>query len=827
MLSKIVWRNITKKKLQMIVIILILIFTTCIPFLTIGAQNVTKDVVIKTSQKYVGNSDIKVTTKKNSFYSSFQLYDRESYESIHGFVMQECTYQRNHVLTLIGSDLADVEEVWGISNLQEEMQELFVGNVVVVSTDFLNKYNLAVGDYIKLSVNKYNVEVRIIAALNPVGLFIDDGETEFLMVPKDFMQNRLSLGKRVNYGLIKLKDTQNIQTVIDDLKKTDYKNQEVGYAILQSDIDTQINTQTSTYKILSVIVVILSVIIIMSIFKVVSYERMSDVATLRSLGSGKGKCNSLLAMESLFYAVIACVIGCFLGVFLLYKVVGLTMPEQLSNLKVEVRFTVSQFVIASAITVLVSLLSSLFPIRDITKQSIRSLLFKNIEPKKMHSSIVQVPIGFLLIAVSLFMDRNLIKSNKVVFEILFIICLIVGFMLVTSFVVQICFRILGFLFQSLSLDLAFFSVQNIKKDSNFLTDIKVLVVSLACFLLAFSTLNSVQENTVDLYRDNSKFEAMVWYDSEQSIEDIEHLVKKEKCVLSLYTSLFSYGHPIDGTEYSLEKIQGIDSVQYLDFWYFNVSKGQDVEQVLERLNNGRNIVLTEIMLERLDKQIGDTIQIWFGEKAIPYQIVGTIDSLNTNGNNGFIADKYFKLDVEGTYYQETSIFIQGQLEEAMEELNDALSEKDVTILSLDELERSNYDSYKGIYVMLRVLTFIILGLCLVGIVNNRIVNFIQRERIFCVQRSIGMSQAQLTRIITCEAIVSGLVGGVLAMVLGNMLVGILPYFMKAAGQTVSVNCSLGLSVTVIILGVFISVMSSFVLVVKRTKMNIVAGIKQE
>ena len=61
MLAKIVWRNITKKKLQMFVIVLILIFTTCIPFLTLGAQNVTKDVVIKTSQKYVGESDIKLS----------------------------------------------------------------------------------------------------------------------------------------------------------------------------------------------------------------------------------------------------------------------------------------------------------------------------------------------------------------------------------------------------------------------------------------------------------------------------------------------------------------------------------------------------------------------------------------------------------------------------------------------------------------------------------------------------------------------------------------------------------------------------------------------
>ena len=149
------------------------------------------------------------------------------------------------------------------------------------------------------------------------------------------------------------------------------------------------------------------------------------------------------------------------------------------------------------------------------------------------------------------------------------------------------------------------------------------------------------------------------------------------------------------------------------------------------------------------------------------------------------------------------------------------------IISLDELEEKNYDSYKGIYLMLRVLTFIILGLCIVGIVNNRIINFFQRERVFCIQRSIGMSRAQLVKIITSEAALSGLVGGIMAMILGNMLVIILPYFIKAAGQTFEVDFSMNLSLTVIGLGIIISMISSFVLVVKKTKMNIVAGIKQE
>ena len=827
LLAKIVWKNITKKKLQMFVIILILIFTTCIPFLTLGAQNVTKDVVIKTSRKYVGTSDIKITPQNRSHYSSFNIFDRADYQYIKGFVMQKCTYLKNNAVTLIGSDLKDIEDVWEINGLKDALKDVFIGNTAIASTTFLKKYGLKAGDEIKVKVNDHNVALRIVAAVEPVGIFLDDGETDYMAVPKDFIQNRLSMGKRVNYALARLRDAQDTDSVIEDLKNNEYTNQNVDYAIRQSDIDTQINTQTSTYKILSVIVIILSVIIIMSIFKVVSYERMSDIATLRSLGSNRSKCNSLLAIESIFYALFACVAGCALGVVMLNQVVTTTMPDQLKNLNVEIHYNVILFIVPCIIAVSVSLLSSLFPIRNITRQSIRSLLFKTIPPKSFDVSVIRIPIGFIFIGIAMLTNREYIKSNKLIFEIIFMILLIAGFLMVTSLIVQICFRILGYIFRKLSFDMAFFSVQNIKQDANFLTAIKVLVVSLGCFLIAFSILNSVQDNTVDLYRDNSKFEMMVWYSSDESVQDIEHLVQKEKNVKSLYTSSFSYDHPIEGTDFKFEKIQGLDSVQYLDYWYFNVSQGLNASDILEQLNGGRKIVVSEVMLERLDKKIGESIDIGFGEKNISYQIIGTVNSLNTNGNNGYIADKYFMLDVEGTYYNETSVFINGEVEQLREELGDALSEKDVMILSLDELEEKNYDSYKGIYLMLRVLTFIILGLCIVGIVNNRIINFLQRERIFCIQRSIGMSRGQLIKNITSEAALSGFVGGLLAMILGNMLVMILPYFIKAAGQTFAVDFSMELSVAVIGLGTLISMASSLILIVKKTKMNIVAGIKQE
>ena len=827
MLAIIVWRNITKKKLQMFVIVFILVFTTCIPFLTLGAQNVTKDVVLKTSRKYVGNSDILITPQKGSIDSAFSIAERNEYSYIAGFVMQECTYQKNTAVTLIGADLCDIETVWGMKGLEEELGSLFIGNAAVASRSFLEKHGLQAGDYIQVMVNDRNVEIRIAASSEPVGIFLDDGETEYMAVPKEFIQKRLSLGRKVNYALIQLRDPQNAEQMIAELKQTDYVGRNVRHAIEESEINTQINTQTSTYKILSVIVIILSVIIIISIFKVVSYERMSDIATLRSLGSNRSKCNRLLTIESLFYAMIACMVGCILGVVLLYQVVKLTMPDQLKNLNIEIRFTAMQFLIPCAITVLVSLISSLFPIRNITKQSIRSLLFKTVSAKVFRLSVIRILLGFLFIGIAVFVNRGYIKSNKLLFEILFIVLLIAGFLMVTSFVVQICFQILGAVCRKFSFDLAFFSVQNIRQDANFLTDIKVLVVSLGCFLIAFSTLNSVQNNTVDLYRDNAKFDMMVWYSSDESVQDIEHLVKKESSVKSLYTSAFSYDHPIDGTDFKFEKIQGVDSAQYLDFWYFNASEGMNAKTLLEQLNSGRNIVVSEVMLERLGLEVNSTIDIVFGEKNVPYQIIGTVNSLNTNGSNGYISDKFFMLDVEGTYYNETSVFTNAETELLSEELNRALSEKDVMILSLDELEEKNYDSYRGIYLMLRVLTFIILGLCIVGIVNNRIINFLQRERIFCIERSIGMSRGQLIRIISCEALLSGLVGGLLAMMLGNLLVMILPYFIKAAGQTFAVSFSLGLSLFVIALGTVISMISSLTLVVKKTKMNIVAGIKQE
>ena len=204
-----------------------------------------------------------------------------------------------------------------------------------------------------------------------------------------------------------------------------------------------------------------------------------------------------------------------------------------------------------------------------------------------------------------------------------------------------------------------------------------------------------------------------------------------------------------------------------------------------------------------------------------------MESVNSNGNNAIISKENFLKDVEGKYNKQVCINAEGDINKAKEEIYDNLNNDNLFMETIDEMEVKNYESYKGIYTMLRVLSVVVFLVSIIGIINNQLINYIQRKRYFSIERSIGMRKKQLGKMLLIESILGGVIGGVIALFGGNLLIYIIPNFLKANGQVLNIDYSLSTSLYAVILGVVITIICSIMIIIKSSKLSIIESIRYE
>lgn len=777
---RVIWKNINKNKLRSFLIIFTLILITILTFISIGTKNCTENIVKTMSKKYVGDSDILIQvsdTSKNPYFGISEEKENEDFQYVVDIVDMKCTTPKidkgNESIILRGIDPEYLQLNYKM-NITDLNTDNFYGKQAIVGKNFAKEHDLEPGDSFTVKTEGKKETLTVYAVVEEQGLFLQDGEDSFVVVPLKYMQSRFNIGNEVNKALIKLKDPKEKSKYIDELKDK-FSDLEVSEAIVQSDIDTAVNNQTSPYKVITIIVILLAIVIISYIFKIISLERIPIIGTLRSLGANKNISLIILLTEALYYSIAASTLGCILGIFIMKIILNQTIPESLNSINIGVTYSYTQFMLAILVTVLVAILGAIIPTLKISK----------------------LPIKIILII---------------------------------PYVVNFIVNVMSKLFKDVGSNMVYLSINNFRNNKNILSNIILLAVSLSTFILVNSITSSVVDNKDDLYRDNARFHMFVWYESSNSSnskDEVERLCTSDENITDLYTTLISYNHSIHGTNYKIEKLQAGDTNEYFNYWNVNLADNKSIDKVKNELNSGRNIIITSIMKDRLDIKLGDIIPLYFGNKIINYKVIAFMDSVNTNGNNAIISEENFLKDVEGKYNKQICINVKGDINSAKEAIYENLNDDDLFMETIDEMEVKNYESYRGIYTMLKVLSAVVFLVSIIGIVNNQLINYIQRKRYFSIERSIGMSKKQLGKMLLIESVCGGIIGGIIALGGGNLLIYIIPNFLKANGQVLNISYSFSTSILAVLLGIVITIICSIMIIIKSSKLSIIESIRYE
>ncbi len=274
-------------------------------------------------------------------------------------------------------------------------------------------------------------------------------------------------------------------------------------------------------------------------------------------------------------------------------------------------------------------------------------------------------------------------------------------------------------------------------------------------------------------------------------------------------------------------LQGIDIKKYRDYVTFRMEGKGKVDDVFRQLDDGRYIMLANMVKDSLSLKQGDliTLEMESGDKI--YEIIGFYDSIMQNGSNAIISQKYFKMDMKVNTFNQFFVKASNDPDQVLITIQDKFMRRGVWGDTLSNMERMNYESNNQFMIILQAFSIIAMLIGIFGVFNNYMISFIERKRSIAIFRSIGMSKKQTLKMIMIEALTGGFIGGVVGIIAGILMLSTVPLLMQAIGVPLAVHYKFSLFVSSLIGGIVIAVLASISPALKTSKLNIIEAIKYE
>jgi ABC-type antimicrobial peptide transport system permease subunit len=162
----------------------------------------------------------------------------------------------------------------------------------------------------------------------------------------------------------------------------------------------------------------------------------------------------------------------------------------------------------------------------------------------------------------------------------------------------------------------------------------------------------------------------------------------------------------------------------------------------------------------------------------------------------------------------------------MVQIRDLFGDKSHWSRTVEEFNNDALGTVSAFLKPMQNLTWFILLLATVGVINNLLINYIQKKRSIAMYKSVGLSNAQNIKITMLEGLSIGLLGALLGVFVSYMEIKTV---FLVAGPRISMEPTLEISsfLFAALMGIAITLIGSVVPIVKGAKMKLVEEIKFE
>ena len=820
---KYILTNIQERKARTAVMLLSILLSAMLLFVSFSIGVSYESAQRKMARGMAGSASVSVQSVTGSIYAE-DIPDLPVIQTKAGILEGTSLYHENGYYETVDLLAADMEALNQINKPRlRNGGEItnFAGYQIILPDRFTSKYEIEKGDTITLQIggSPIDFEVLEIAAYDTVFLRHTRGATALL--PLETLKE--ILGKDDGYSEILIEAVGHTTTndLISELRNIlDTEKYRVSAIVNEMQIAADARQKSMPFFLISFFSLTMSVFIIYSSYKVITLDRLPIIGTFRSIGATKKAVTRILLLESLFYGCMGGLIGIPVGIFVL-KAILQGMGKTLSQgIEIPVIISLPGVFLSFTVAVTVSLLSAWLPVRRASRLPIKNVVLGTVEERHIPRPLI-VGIGTVLFIVSVFLPH--FASGKMLYLAggFSLLGLITATILVIPIFTNAVSGMLEYFYGTIAGNEGRIAARNMKNNKNTTQNITLLFISISAIIAISVVGNFVTTYISDVFHGA---ELQGFADGRMEPEFVERVEKMEGIEKVLPVYVFENTIKTGGITFS--RLEGTDNLE----WYSSMlalkftDKGLLKQAAASFEHKERSVILSEDCLERTGFSVGDEIFLSNGAGEIPYTIAGSFKSRATDVE-AVISASCAVSDFGATVYDFLA-YTAADPDAIMVQIRALFGETSNWSRTVEEFNSDALSTVGAFLEPMHTMTYFILLLATVGVINNLLINYMQKRRTIAMYKSVGLSNRQNRKMTLMEGFSSGLIGAVIAIFVSYMEIQTI--FLVAAPK-ISMLPELDLWTFLVAggLGIFITLLGSVVPIMKSRNMKLIEEIKFE
>lgn len=818
-------RNMLEKKARSALILLAIMATAALFYASGAVVDTLKAAYEKQFRQYYGTADIYITpmeapgaplSPNARLLNRLEQPPKKIVPIFRTWV--SIPEAKGQYIAVIGVDTMEMPVLY--PELAEALEHVSLsGNRVVISERTAKRFGLQVG--MRWSVYREGVRINImIAGICPAaGPFLSEQDMPSILVSDDASYVWGLDGRPT--GLLVFAGDQNIDAAIAAIKEI-YLKCNVEAIVSNDKFDSNISGVVMPVKMVSIFVLLMSAFILLTSFKVVSFDRLPIVGTFRSVGATKTNITLLLLGESALFGVVGSALGSFAGLLCQQLMADILKPEWMMG-HAQITPNLMRMCDAFLFAFTLTLFSTMFPLVSTARLPLKVLLLGSTETKTLQLNsrlivgIVFLPVAFLLPTLfpRSFMLDMIVYSTAMTFV------LVSAILLIPSLLTGIS-KFCMYAFRGLSGVLSI-AASNVGAGKHVRTNATLLAVGISSLILMDSLKLSMLGSMYELFNHTMGFDIIV--SVSESSPSTAQILETIEGIETADAFVETYGVETWDESGYIRSLSGVSGKDFLNSMHYEYDK--DAQAAIQNIEASRTILVGRLLANKMKLALGDVIDLSLEGRKVSYTVGGFFETDWYSGELALVGRKHLVSDLKMKYADSFYLKIDDDAENVMTRLRQKPNLRPRYIESKGEMIQNNLEGIAMVFSVLTAFTQLAMLLGLVGIVNNLVVSFLERKRTFAICRSIGMSLKQLLAMLCIEALMTGALASFVGVLAGMGMLKLIPGIMRNLTGPMKMLAPIPVLTTWFLFGVGLMLAGSIAPTLKGMKANLVASLKTD
>ena len=301
------------------------------------------------------------------------------------------------------------------------------------------------------------------------------------------------------------------------------------------------------------------------------------------------------------------------------------------------------------------------------------------------------------------------------------------------------------------------AARNMRDNKNVTQNVTLLFISISAVIVIRVVGSFVTTYVSDVFN-GAELEGFADGMMDQAFVDEVKAIDGVEKVLPLYV----FNGKLQGNGIPFSRLEATSNLEWYNTMFALHYTGQEEKEQAETgFVSGRAIILSEDRMKQAGLSPGDTIRLSDGASEKDYTVAGSFKSRATD------VEAVIPSDCAVTDFSPSSYgflaYTAADPEAVMIQIRDLFADTPNWSRTVEEFNTDALSTVGAFLQPMHSMTYFILLLAAIGVINNLLINYMQKRRSIAMYKSVGLSCRQNRKMTLTEGFSSGLLGALIAM----------------------------------------------------------------